>query len=87
MLILAVYFFYPETAGRTLEDIDRYFTGHAPLLVCMDKEAIQEKRPERYLEREQTEYRRNSSIVSGMEDPRLAANSYEKERDSHDEHV
>ena len=81
-----MYFFYPETAGRTLEDIDRYFTGHAPLLVFMDKEAIQEKRPEKFVEREQSEYRRNSSVVSGMGDLGLAGN-YEKERDLHNESV
>ncbi|OAG10399.1 general substrate transporter [Paraphaeosphaeria sporulosa] len=83
-----VYFFYPETAGRTLEDIDRYFTGHAPLLVFLDKEAIQEKRPEKFVEREQTEYRRNSSVVTGAIDPAaLLRSSYEKERDSREEIV
>lgn len=80
-----VYFFYPETAGRTLEDIDRYFTGHAPLLVFRDKEAIQEKRPQSYEEREQTEYRRNSSVATGVTNSAtLPNNSYEKERDSHE---
>lgn len=32
-----VYLFYPETAGRTLEDIDRYFMEHSNILVFRDK--------------------------------------------------
>ncbi len=31
------YYFYPETAGRTLEDIDAYFRGQPSLLVFRDK--------------------------------------------------
>ncbi|KAF2709808.1 general substrate transporter [Pleomassaria siparia CBS 279.74] len=58
-----VYFFYPETAGRTLEDLDRYFAEDAPLLVFRDKEAIKEGRPERYQEHEQQEIRRHSSVA------------------------
>lgn len=60
-----VYFFYPETAGRTLEDLDRYFAGDAPLLVFKDKEAIASKRPTKYIENEQAEIRRHSSVVAG----------------------
>jgi hypothetical protein len=32
-----VYLFYPETAGRTLEDIDRYFMDHDNIFVFKDK--------------------------------------------------
>jgi hypothetical protein len=32
-----VYLFYPETAGRTLEDIDRYFMEHDNIFVFKDK--------------------------------------------------
>jgi hypothetical protein len=60
-----VYFFYPETAGRTLEDLDRFFMSDAPLLVFRDKEAIASKRPDRYIENEKAEIRRHSSVVSG----------------------
>ena len=31
------YFLYPETAGRTLEDIDHYFRKQPSLLVFRDK--------------------------------------------------
>jgi hypothetical protein len=59
----AVYFLYPETAGRTLEDIDRIFVGDTPLLIFCDKEAIAEKRPERFIQLEREEVRRHSSVV------------------------
>ncbi|KAL8690822.1 MAG: hypothetical protein Q9218_003818 [Villophora microphyllina] len=59
-----VYFFYPETADRTLEDIDRLFREDAPLLIFRDKDAIKEKRPAKYIEYEETQVRRNSSVIS-----------------------
>jgi hypothetical protein len=64
-LTTTVYLFYPETAGRTLEDLDRYFAGDAPLLVFKDKEVISSKRPSKYVENEKTEVRRHSSVVAG----------------------
>ncbi|KAI9722501.1 MAG: hypothetical protein M1828_004748 [Chrysothrix sp. TS-e1954] len=72
-----VYLFYPETAGRTLEDMDRFFAGHGgvdengkvveghppPLLVYKDKDAIARRRPQKFVDREFGEVRRNSSAV------------------------
>lgn len=45
-----VYFFYPETADRSLEDLDRYFRDHDNLLVFQDAEATSSKRPAKYAE-------------------------------------
>lgn len=53
LIIPTVYLFYPETAGRTLEDIDDYYRGSPPLLACLDKEAISSKRPEKYQARDE----------------------------------
>ncbi|CRL21187.1 Sugar/inositol transporter [Penicillium camemberti] len=53
VMVPTVYLFYPETAGRTLEDIDDYYRGNPPLLVCLDKEAISSKRPEKYRARDE----------------------------------
>lgn len=58
-----VYFLYPETAGRTLEDLDEYYRTSPPLLVFRDKDAIISRRPEKYVEHEQEAIRRNSSFV------------------------
>lgn len=53
-----------QTAGRTLEDLDRYFAGRPGILVFRDKEATSEKRPEAFVEHEAAEVRRHSSVRS-----------------------
>lgn len=45
-----IYFFYPETANRALEDIDRYFHEHDDIFVHRIPEAVSIKRPARYVE-------------------------------------
>lgn len=50
MFIPATYFFYPETANRTLEDIDRFFEMKPGLLVHRNQLATQLSRPELYIE-------------------------------------
>ena len=57
-----VYFLYPETAGRTLEDMDRFFREDPPLLVCFDRDACSKRRPKKYIEHEVQEVRRHSSV-------------------------
>ncbi|GLA08972.1 hypothetical protein AnigIFM60653_010776 [Aspergillus niger] len=52
-MVPVIYVFYPETAGRTLEDMDEYYRGNPPLFVCFDREAISRKRPERYQVRDE----------------------------------
>ncbi|MCJ1450454.1 hypothetical protein MMC28_000785 [Mycoblastus sanguinarius] len=59
-----VYLFYPETADRTLEDVDRLFRENQNIFVFTDKDAISQKRPLAYIEHEQQEVRRNSSVIS-----------------------
>ena len=44
------YFFYPETANRSLEDIDRFFEGEPGLFVHRNKIATQLQRPMVYEE-------------------------------------
>ncbi|KAF4544207.1 Sugar transporter [Lasiodiplodia theobromae] len=57
-----VYMFYPETAGRSLEDMDRLFIENHDIFVFRDKDAISAKRPEKYIQHEKEEVRRHSSI-------------------------
>ncbi|KAL2432233.1 MFS-type transporter oryC [Exophiala dermatitidis] len=52
------YFFYPETANRTLEDIDRYFEEHRNIFVHRDKFATQLQRPEVWAQMDQEFARR-----------------------------
>jgi hypothetical protein len=44
------YFFYPETANRTLEDIDRFFETKPGILVHRNKLAVQLHRPSEFIE-------------------------------------
>ncbi|KAI4599134.1 hypothetical protein KJ359_002092 [Pestalotiopsis sp. 9143b] len=45
-----LYFFYPETADRTLEDLDAYYRENPPLIVTRDSHAVSRRRPEKYVE-------------------------------------
>ncbi|KAK2841583.1 hypothetical protein FQN49_006116 [Arthroderma sp. PD_2] len=47
--IPTTYLFYPETANRTLEDIDRYFESTREIIVAFNKTATQLSRPEEYI--------------------------------------
>jgi sugar porter (SP) family MFS transporter len=47
-----VYLFYPETADRTLEDIDRLFRENGDILIFTDPNATSAKRPLAYFDRE-----------------------------------
>lgn len=60
-----VYFFYPETSQRSLEDIDRLFRDDQSILIFRNKDAIASRRPATYIEHHEREVRRNSSVISG----------------------
>lgn len=51
--IPVTYLFYPETANRTLEDIDRYFDANREVIVFRNKHATQLSRPEIYAEEDE----------------------------------
>ena len=59
-----VFFLYPETAARSLEDIDRFFRENQDIIIFRDKTATSSKRPEAYIEHQENEIRRNSSVIS-----------------------
>ncbi|KAI9849871.1 MAG: hypothetical protein M1837_000085 [Sclerophora amabilis] len=78
-----VYIFYPETAGRRLEDIDRLYREDSTLFVCKNKYAISPKRPLAYIEADEREVRRNSSVAAGLR----KVESVDQSRFSQDEKV
>ncbi|GAB1215098.1 hypothetical protein ATERTT37_004281 [Aspergillus terreus] len=55
-----IYFLYPETANRTLEDVDAYYRTNPPLIVVRDPDAISTKRPLKYIQHEDEEIQRKA---------------------------
>ncbi|KAG7055929.1 sugar transporter [Colletotrichum scovillei] len=53
-----IYLFYPETANRTLEDLDEYYRNNPPLFVIGDKDAIASQRPKKYVDRQEAHVQR-----------------------------
>lgn len=49
---------YPETADRTLEDLDAYYRENPPLIVIKDKEATSRKRPAKFAEMQAEDVRK-----------------------------
>lgn len=67
-----VYFFYPETANRTLEDMDQIFIHNPSAFVFTDRAATQSKRPDNLIEAEtariaQMANRSQEATLSGNE--------------------
>ncbi|KAJ5861862.1 uncharacterized protein N7529_009172 [Penicillium soppii] len=60
-----LYFFYPETANRSLEDLDAYYRSDPSLIVTGDPDAICRKRPLKYIQREDEELER-TAVVKGV---------------------
>lgn len=61
-----VYLIYPETADRSFEDIDRMYRENPKLFVFRDKTITNPKRPMEYIQHEEEQVRRNSSIDPAM---------------------
>jgi hypothetical protein len=59
------FFFYPETAHRSLEDIDRFFADHPGIFVFRNKIATQLHRPDIYIEADKAIAHKQ---VDGVED-------------------
>ncbi|OJJ53057.1 hypothetical protein ASPSYDRAFT_62259 [Aspergillus sydowii CBS 593.65] len=55
-----IYFFYPETANRTLEDIDAYYRSNPPLIVVGDPDVTSTRRPLKYIQREDEEVQKRA---------------------------
>ncbi|KAH6898089.1 general substrate transporter [Thelonectria olida] len=62
-----IYFVYPETANRQLEDIDAYYRTNPSLIVTKNKEATMTKRPLQYIEHENELLRRTRGGLKGAE--------------------
>ncbi|KAI1184091.1 hexose carrier protein [Nemania serpens] len=47
-ILPTIWAFFPETANRTLEDLDAYYRKNPPLLVFKDKDATSVRRPHKF---------------------------------------
>ena len=65
--IPVTYLFYPETANRSLEDIDRFFETNPPLIICRNELATQLARPAVYAEMDDEIWRRGEMEMKGKE--------------------
>lgn len=73
LFVPTIYFFYPETANRQLEDMDMYFRENESLFVHNIPEAVSLARPAKYEELEAEITHRNLSVANTKKD------AYEKE--------
>lgn len=44
-----IWLFYPETANRSLEDLDAYYRDNPPLFLYSDRDSTSVSRPERFI--------------------------------------
>ncbi|KAE9376448.1 sugar transporter [Stipitochalara longipes BDJ] len=59
-MVPVVYLFYPETADRSLEDIDRFFKENQGIFIFKYKDAVSVKRPVQYAVDEQRKIEENA---------------------------
>lgn len=77
VFIPVVYFLYPETANRTLEDLDAYFdrdSGHGTIIKIGDKIAKQHSRPQEAIDAEQQRIAmtHDDGVVTSKADTKIA---------------
>ncbi|KAL4921117.1 major facilitator superfamily domain-containing protein [Aspergillus aurantiobrunneus] len=61
-----IYSLYPETANRTLEDIDSYYRSDPALIVVGDPDATSARRPLKYIQREDEEIQRRAKEAQAV---------------------
>ncbi|KAJ5377168.1 uncharacterized protein N7496_004577, partial [Penicillium cataractarum] len=66
LFLPVLYFLYPETANRSLEDIDAYYRSNPSLVVTKDADAIFRRRPQKYIDREDEEVERTTAGKSRL---------------------
>jgi MFS family permease len=62
VFVPTIFFFYPETANRKLEDLDLFFRDNHSIFIHNNPEALSLERPQRYTEIEDELVDRNKSV-------------------------
>lgn len=68
VFVPTIYFFYPETANRQLEDMDLFFRDNQSIFIHNNPEAVSLARPERFVEIEHELVQRNKSVSEAKMD-------------------
>ncbi|KAM0234260.1 hypothetical protein ACHAPO_006647 [Fusarium lateritium] len=66
LFLPVIYFFYPETSNRKLEDMDAYFRENPSVIVVKDKDYTAAKRPDKYIEQDREDMQRQGVAVRGV---------------------
>ncbi|KAL1853722.1 hypothetical protein Plec18170_005113 [Paecilomyces lecythidis] len=61
-----IYFLYPETANRTLEDVDAYYRSNPPLIVVGDPDTTSVRRPLKFIQHEDEEIHRKAKQTQSI---------------------
>lgn len=67
MITPMIYLFYPETANRTLEDMDQIFIHNPSACVFANRAATQSERPQLYIDAETIRIAQAGNDSGGVE--------------------
>ncbi|OCL09725.1 sugar transporter STL1 [Glonium stellatum] len=76
------YFFYPETANRTLEDIDRFFESGPGIFINRNKIAVQLARPIEYIEADERIAREDMRFANKEKEESIGTEHLEAKADA-----
>lgn len=77
MITPMIYLFYPETANRTLEDMDQIFIHNPSAIVFTNRSATQSKRPDLFVDAEKLRVAQARNL-NGSSDAVLSGNEKQK---------
>lgn len=77
-----IYFFYPETANRTLEDIGRLFESEPVIFINRNKTALQLQRPIEYIEADGRIAREDMRFTDKEKEESIGTEHFEAKEDA-----
>jgi len=81
-VIPITHFFYPETANRTLEDIDRFSESEPGISINRNKTAVQLQRPIEYIEADERIAREDMRFTDKEQEESIGTEHLEAKEDA-----